>query len=94
MRAGSYPGPQAPAGRPGWGVVLLAMVIFHLMTSTPPLQPPGITPPDRTGGRPRKRHNTRHCRRLLVVRNDKWYCEGCERDVRANEIADSGPRAL
>ncbi|MGA5299328.1 hypothetical protein ACPCHT_05335 [Nucisporomicrobium flavum] len=95
MRAGSSPSPAATAGPLGWSAVLLAMVVFHLMTNDPPLPPPGIHPPGKGIGGPRKRHNVPSCQRLLTIRRNRYYCDrpGCKRYVRNDEIADSNPLA-
>lgn len=93
MRAGPSPSPAGSAGVLRWSTVLLAMVVFHLMTHSPSLPPPGIDPPDKGGGGSGRWHNTSRCDRLLELRDGRYYCDayGCKRFVPDDEIADTDP---
>jgi hypothetical protein len=90
MRAGS-----SPAISIGLviSLALVANVVSHLMTQGPTLRPPGIDPPSGGGDDPGKRHNIARCRRLLIKRNGRLYCEGpdCNYYVRDEEVIDDDP---
>lgn len=90
MRAGSSPSPW-PRALLAWSAVVLAMVVFHLMTDRPGLRPPGIDPPGR--GRRRKVHNVPHCGKLLTQKYGRYWCDGrnCHRYVPKGEVADNDP---
>ncbi|GIJ06380.1 hypothetical protein [Spirilliplanes yamanashiensis] len=76
-----------------FSAALLALVILHLMTQGPTLRPPGIDPPRGGGGDPGKRHNVARCRRLLIKKNGRLYCEGrdCNYFVPEDEVIDNDP---